>query len=162
MFTILQEVVSTPLQNYLFINNGNYHFENKTLEYGLEGKDFSHGATYADLDNDGDLEIIVNCMNETAKIFENKSNEVYKSNDFIEVKLQPMAIGSRVTLFSGKEKLVRSLQTTHGFESSNFIPLHFGLGNKKIDSVQVIWPDLRSEIFKNIPVNRSIEIIKAS
>ncbi len=160
MFTILQEVVSTPLQNYLFINQGNYQFENRTIEDGLEGTDFSHGATYADLDNDGDLEIIVNCMNQTAKIFENQSNLLFNSNDFIEIKPQPMAIGTVVTIFSGQEKLIRSLETTHGFESGNFIPLHFGLGNKKIDSMQVYWPDLSTEVYKNIPVNQSIEIQK--
>ena len=164
MFTILQEVESTPLQNYFFLNNKNLTFSNRTFEDGFEGVDFSHGAIYADLDNDGDLEIIVNCMNEEAKIYENKSIQ-NSSNNYLSIDLSQEknknSIGAKVLIYSGDEILRRDIQTSRGFQSSYLGPIHFGLGTKEIDSVRVIWPD---QTYQNIEINNrlnsNIKVIK--
>jgi len=153
MFTILQEVESTALQNYFFLNNKNLTFSNRTIDDGFEGVDFSHGAIYADLDNDGDLEIIVNCMNEEAKIFENKSIQ-NNSNNYFSIDLtqekNKNSIGAKVLVYSGNEILRRDVQTSRGFQSSYLGPIHFGLGKKEIDSVKIIWPD---QTYQNIKTN---------
>jgi len=153
MFTILQEVESTPLQNYFFLNNKDLTFDNRTDKDGFNGEDFSHGAIYADLDNDGDLEIIVNCMNQEAKIFENKSIQ-NNSNNYFSIDLtqekNKNSIGAKVLVYSGNEILRRDVQTSRGFQSSYLGPIHFGLGKKEIDSVKIIWPD---QTYQNIKTN---------
>ena len=166
MFTILQEVESTPLQNYFFLNNKNLTFQNRTIIEGFEGADFSHGAIYADLDNDGDLEIIVNCMNQEAKIFKNNSNQ-NKSNNFLTFDLSQEknknSIGSKILIYSENEILRREIYSSRGFQSSYVGPIHFGLGERVIDSVKIIWPD---QTYQNIDVsnrlNSNIKIEKKS
>ena len=168
MFEVLKEVTSTPLQNYFFINNGDLTFENRTDQDGFKGKDFSHGAIYADLDNDGDLEIIVNCMNEKAKIFKNLTVEKRENVNNISIKLIQKeknrdAIGAKIMVYTDKgAQLTRELNPTHGFQSSVIEPLHFGLGSQSIDSIRVVWNDLSTQIIADkIPINRSLEIIKS-
>lgn len=167
MFKALKKISSTPLQNYFFINKGNLSFENKTVESGFKGKDFSHGAIYADLDNDGDLEIIVNCMNEKAKIFKNLAVEKTKESNFITLKLSQkeknqFAIGAKIIVYTDKgEQLSREVNPTHGFQSSVVEPIHFGLGHRNIDSIRVIWNDLSDQLIKNnILINQLTEITK--
>ena len=169
MFEALQGIQSTPLQNYFYLNKGNLTFEDKTQDAGFQGTDFSHGAIYSDLDNDGDLEIVVNCMNAPAKVFKNLSRETASASNYIRVKLTQenkniFAIGSKITVFtSGGEKLVRELTPTHGFQSSVLEPLHFGLGNQKVDSLQIQWNDRTVQTLKEgLPFNGFIEVQKES
>ena len=168
MFEVLKEVTSTPLQNYFFINNGDLSFENRTDQDGFKGKDFSHGAIYSDLDNDGDLEIIVNCMNEKAKIFKNLTVEKRENSNNISINLIQKeknrdAIGAKIMVYTDKgAQLTRELNPTHGFQSSVIEPLHFGLGSQSIDSIRVVWNDLTTQIIADkIPINRTLEIIKS-
>lgn len=170
MLEALQGIPSTSLQNYLFINQGDNIFKNETDISGLKGFDFSHGALYADLDNDGDLEIVVNCANETAKLFKNKSVELdSEKSNFLKVELQqpngnPQAIGCRVTVFSDDgEQRIREMTATHGFQSSISEPLHFGLGRAKPDSIQVRWNDGTIQTLKEgLSVNQNLKIQKGT
>jgi len=169
MFEVLQGIQSTPLQNYFYLNKGNLTFEDKTLDSGFQGPDFSHGAIYSDLDNDGDLEIVVNSMNATAKVFKNLSRETEAASNYIRVKLTQenkniFAVGSKITVYtSSGEKLVRELNPTHGYQSSVLEPLHFGLGTHKVDSIQILWNDLTVQTLKEkLPLNEFVEIQKKS
>jgi enediyne biosynthesis protein E4 len=110
-FEAIQQLSSTKIRNYLFRNNGNLTFENKSEAWGLEEKSISNGAVYADLDNDGDLEIIVNNINEKAFIYKNNSESLLKNN-FIKVKLEgpeknPQAIGAKVSIEIDRYKQVQ-------------------------------------------------------
>jgi len=169
MFEALQGIQSTPLQNYFYLNKGNLKFENMTQDAGFQGVDFSHGAIYSDLDNDGDLEIIVNCMNAPAKVFKNLTRENSNSSNYITVKLTQknkniFAVGSKITVFTDSgEKLVRELNPTHGFQSSVLEPLHFGLGTQTADSIKIQWNDLSVQTIKErLPLNQYVEIKKES
>ncbi|WP_238808597.1 VCBS repeat-containing protein [Emticicia aquatica] len=145
---------NVPLQNYLFENNGNLTFTKRSDEWGFTEKGFSNGACYADLDNDGDLDLVINCFNSEAKIYKNRSNERSKNN-FLTVKFNGkkpnlQGIDSKVWLFSDGKMQFQELNPYRGYESTMDTKLVFGLGKTpKIDSVVVEWSDgKRQTIFQ--------------
>ena len=153
------KMVSTPLANYAFSNNHNLTFTNKAKEFGLDEPSFSNGAAYGDLDGDGDNDLIVNNVNSPLFIYKNNAETL--KNNFIQIKLegQPLnrfGVGSTVKVYTKHEALVYYQQPTRGFESStspNLITI--GLGKqKKVDSVQVIWPGGNYQVVKNLAANK--------
>lgn len=152
-----------PNISYLYKNNKDLTFSNKASEWGIDRKAFSNGSTYADLDNDGDLDLIVNNINEQAFIYENNS-EKQRDNHFLSVsfkgnKLNPRGIGARVTIYTdGKQQLAEQFPV-RGFLSTTSEVLHFGLGSSaKIDSLIVRWPDLSIQTIRNIQGDRLITL----
>ncbi len=157
MFQLLQTITSTPLQNYIYKNNGDLTFSNKIKEWGIEGTDFSHGAVYADLDNDGDLDLVTNRMNDFAGVFKNNSSELKKGN-YVQFSLKSpsknvQAIGAKITVYTPKGYVYKEYYPVHGFQSSMSIPLHLGLPSEKIDSVKIIWPNGESQHLANPQAN---------
>jgi hypothetical protein len=152
-----------PLQNYLFENDGNLRFKKQSDEWGFTDKGFSNGASYADLDNDGDLELIINEFNGEAKLYRNTANNLVKNN-FLTVKLQGntpniQGIGSHVYLYTGGEKQLIEFNPYRGFESSVEPLIHFGLAKQAmVDSVIVVWPDGKRTMKQNIKSNQQILI----
>ena len=160
--TIISKMPSTPIPNYAFKNNKNLTFTNEALKWGLDTPSFSNGAAYGDLDNDGDLDLIVNNVNMEAFIYRNNS-EKSKNNHFLKVKLKgegqnTFAVGSVVELFSGKEILRQELIPSRGFQSSVDYVMTFGIGTKKIDSLQVIWPNGKFEMIKKVVNNTTMNL----
>ena len=153
------KIPSEPIANFTFRNNQDLTFSDVSEAWGLDDKNFSNGAVYADLDNDGDLEIIVNNIDQEAQIYKNNSD-----NNFIKIKLigdllNPNGIGSRVFVNSGELSQMQELTLTRGFQSSVSPTLNFGLGkNDEIDQVKVIWPNGQEEIINNINVNTLVEL----
>ena len=166
MFKMLQTITATPLQNYIYKNKGDLTFSNKIKEWGIEGPDFSHGAAYADFDNDGDLDLIVNRMNEVALVYQNTTADE-KSGNYVQFSLignkkNTHAIGARITVFTPKGKLVKENYPVHGFQSSMSGPVHMGIPSAQIDSVMVHWPDGNSNILYNLLPNKLHKIIYPS
>jgi hypothetical protein len=132
--------------NYFFRNTGQNEFEPVNDIWASLPPTFSNGAVYADLDNDGDLDIVVNNINEPAMVLENTLKKSANQN-FITVKLEGkkpniFGIGARVIVFSGDHKMVKENFTTRGYLSAVAPILHFGLGKiSEIDSLKIIWPD---------------------
>ena len=162
MQTIIDKMPSTPVPNYAFRNNRNLTFTNEIISWGLDTPSFSNGAAYGDLDNDGDLDLVVNNVNQQAFVYQNNS-EKKKGNHFIKVKLKgeglnKFAIGSVVELFSGKEILRQELIPSRGFQSSVDYVMTFGIGTKKIDSMQVIWPNGKFQRIKKVVSNSTINL----
>jgi hypothetical protein len=152
-----------PLQNYLFENNGDLTFSKRSDEWGFDERGFSNGACYADLDNDGDLELAINSFNDKAKVYENMSNELHPEN-FLNIKLKGSknnidGIGAKVFLYPGGNVQMQELNPYRGFESTMENVLHFGLGNsKKADSLLVEWPEGKRQVVKNITLNKTITV----
>ncbi|MFB0908016.1 MAG: ASPIC/UnbV domain-containing protein, partial [Spirosomataceae bacterium] len=117
----------------------------KSIEYGFDEASFSNGATYADLDNDGDLDVVINNVNQLAFIYQNKTNEQRPENHFIKLNLQgdslnTKAVGAKVEVFADGQIFSKYLMPSRGFQSSTEYPLTFGLGsNETVDSLRIIW-----------------------
>lgn len=152
------------LPNYIFKNRGNYTFENSTNSWGLNQTSISNGASYVDLDLDGDLDLLVNNIDQRAFVYRNNLNskDSIRSN-FIQVTLQGLdlnrsGIGSLVTVYSNGSKQVRYCQPTRGFQSTSTSVLHFGLGSQKADSLSVLWPDGSLQTLNQVTSNTLMNI----
>lgn len=165
--TIISKMPSTPIANYAYKNNKNLTFSNEATNWGLDMPSFSNGAAYADLDNDGDLDLVVNNVNMESFVYRNNSEKNAK-NQYVKVKLKgngqnTFAVGSVVELFTGSEIIRQELIPSRGFQSSIDYTMIFGIGDKKIDSLRVIWPNGTTETVKKIAKNTvlNLDIAKA-
>lgn len=155
---IARQMPSGISTNYAFRNKGNLQFEKVSAQWGLRQSSLSNGAAYADLDNDGDLDLVVNNIQATAFIFRNNANRMAQHH-FIKVRLQgpernPFGTGAKVSLYYDGQVNCREMQTTRGFQSSSEPVLHFGLGESVlIDSIVVDWPDGSRQILPNVAVD---------
>jgi hypothetical protein len=148
---VTEKMPSVPIPNKAFRNRGDLSFEDIGEKWGFSKPTFSNGAAYADLDNDGDLDLIVNNVNQEALVYRNHSTEKLKNHHFsINLKgkgQNTFAIGAKVNLYRGDEIINFQLVPSRGFQSSVDYRLVFGLGqNKVIDSLVVIWPDLSKSV----------------
>jgi hypothetical protein len=153
---------SDKIQNYMYRNTNGLKFEKVSDEWGLTQKTFSTGAAYGDLDNDGDLDLVVNNIDEVAHVYKNNISEV-GGNSFLRIKFKKGKVdqsffGTKVTLFHKNGVQVSQLTNARGINSSSEEILHFGLGSiDKIDSLKIDWYNGMASIFKNIKVNRTLE-----
>ncbi len=151
--SIIEKMSSQPIPNKMFRNNGDLTFKDMGKDWGLDIPSFSNGAAYGDLDNDGDLDMVVNNNNMPSFVFKNKSREKNK-NGYIGFKLKGLpqninAVGAKINVFIQGQILSKEVIPARGFQSSVDYKQIFGLGKfKKIDSVQVIWPNLTQSILK--------------
>jgi hypothetical protein len=163
LFQLISQMTSTKTSDYIFRNNANLSFENVTEKWGLTEPNLSFGSAYADLDNDGDLEIITNNTNEVAKIWLNHQSEIANTH-FVAIKLNDFptntfAIGSKVYVQTDSLQQLQEVTPTRGFQSSVSTILHFGLGaSKKKYSLKVVWPDGKITKTSLEETNRLVEV----
>ncbi|OQD42572.1 RNA-binding protein [Croceivirga radicis] len=160
---LIEKMPTIKLPNTVFKNNGNLNFEPFTLEAGQEPS-YSNGAAYSDLDNDGDLDLVVNNINQPVSILENTSER--DNNNYSSLKLDGNELlhntnGAKVYLYSNNKVQRKDLSTVKGFQSTSTRILSFGLGNSnKIDSVKVKWLDGTEDVFLNVPLNQTTVLNK--
>ena len=162
----LQEVLdflpSIKLSNYMYQNSGNYSFKNTTATWGLNQPSFSNGSAYADLDNDGDLEIVVNNVNDFPFLYKNKTVELGETN-YIRLKVTyenfKSEIGTKCKIYTPKSTQYAEVTSIRGMYSVSENQLHFGLGaNKLVDSIEIIWPNEKRQVLYKPEVNKLHQI----
>jgi hypothetical protein len=159
LFSEVEKLEPVKKANFMFKNNGNLTFTDSTTDWGLTDKGFSNGAVYADLDNDGDLDIVTNNINATASVYQNNANKI-TANSYLAVRLNGKNItGAAITISCGGKKQMVEQFTTRGFQSSQDPILHFGTGTAKtVDTVTVVWYDGSFQQLTNVKAGQLLNL----
>tara|TARA_B100000787_G_C16199343_1_gene303796 strand:- start:25983 stop:29276 length:3294 start_codon:yes stop_codon:yes gene_type:complete len=160
---LVKQIPQKKVQNYFYKNNQDNTFSNVTSKWTSHGNSFSNGGVSVDLDNDGDLDLVISNVNEEAYVLENKSNKIY-DNAYLKIKFRGnsnniFGIGTTVKAYDKNQVITEENYTTKGYLSSVEPIIHLGLGDSKmIDSLHVIWGNNKFETLKNIQINQEIEV----
>lgn len=159
---LLTRIPEVKINNYAFRNEGEVRFEQVTSDWGMDRPSFSNGAAYGDLDNDGDLDVVINNINDSAYIYRNESISKDLNARYLRVKLHgppknQWGIGASVYVYCGGEMQLMTMRTSRGYLSSHEPYLHFGIGDvDHIDSLTVSWPDGKRQTLSSIQPNQSL------
>jgi len=157
---------SVKVSNYMFKNNGDLAFDDVTKLWGIHEPSFSNGAAFADFDNDGDLDLVVNNIDEAAFVYKNNLNpgEKHKDKNYIKIALSgphknPHGLGAKLTLKMGQDMLYHDHSIYRGYKSTVEGTVHFGIGtHTTIDTLIVQWLDGKSQLITNINANQVVSI----
>ncbi|WP_318310522.1 VCBS repeat-containing protein [Flagellimonas crocea] len=161
---LIDRLPKKKVQNYFYRNKDGISFDNVTATWGPQINSYSHGCTYADLDNDGDLDIVVNNVNQNAFVMEN----TLKKANFIKIAFEgpsknKFGIGTKAIVYNKNGQSVQENMATRGFMSAKDNSLNFGLGKDSIiDSIQIIWPGGKFETLKNVEANQLLKISESN
>ncbi|WP_296380174.1 VCBS repeat-containing protein [Winogradskyella sp.] len=157
---ILELVKKTPQRktiNYIYKNNGDLSFSKSNRDWGIEVPTYSNGSAYADFDNDGDLDLVINNIDEPATLLKNNSENNYLSIGFKGNNLNRFGVGATVKIKTEKGIQVQENYPTRGYQSSVDPRLHFGIGKlNEIDQVEVIWSDGKQQLLKGVKANTKL------
>ncbi|MEM7374935.1 MAG: VCBS repeat-containing protein [Bacteroidota bacterium] len=160
---LIDIIPSEPIANYAFQNQGNLSFVKQTKAWGLDIPTHSNGSAYGDLDNDGDLDLVLNNSNMEAMLFQNHADSL-TGNSFLQIALEgegknTFALGTQVSIFHNGELLYQELAPMRGFQSCVDHVLHFGLGKAEIiEKIELQWPDGRLSTLTNVPANQRLTL----
>ncbi len=164
--SIIEKMPVVPLPNYAYKNNKDLTFTDEAANWGLGAPSLSNGAAYGDLDNDGDLDLVVNNVNMTSFVYRNNTSEM-TDNNFIKLIFEGMdmnqfAVGTTVKLYYDDQVVLQELIPSRGFQSSMEYPMTIGLGSyQKVDSLRVIWPNDKTSLLTEIEANQTITLKQA-
>jgi len=160
---ISKRAPSVKISNYVYRNEGNLEFSKQSSNWGFDKPSWSQGAAYADFDNDGDLDIVVNNMNMEAGLYRNMANE-NRLNNYVNIILEgPQnnrdAINAKVYVYSGSSVQAYEYSPYRGYMSSSQRIAHFGLGaSSLVDKIEIVWPDGKTSLVQNIKANQTVSI----
>ena len=165
---LIEAMPQNPISNIAFKNSDKLTFSNKTQSWGLDVPSHSNGAAYADLDNDGDLELVLNNINEQALLFENRANErspdkgSYLQISFEGNNLNTTGVGAKAIIKHRGKTYYQEQMPVRGFMSSMSHIIHFGLGKlAKLDSLWIVWPGGSYQLLENVSANQIIKVRQA-
>ncbi|GAB5528678.1 MAG: VCBS repeat-containing protein [Roseivirga sp.] len=159
----IENLPNVKIPNYAGRNQGDLQFESIGVDWGLDQSSYSNGSAYADLDNDGDLDLVINNTNQQAFVYENNAREQNQSH-FLTVVLagtglNQQAIGARLTLELNGEQLTREVMPTRGFQSAVDTRVHFGLGsNTTTGRLNIQWPDGARQQVEGIQADQTLKL----
>ncbi len=158
--------------NFLYHNNGDLTFTNQAAAWGLAQPSYTNGAAYADLDNDGDLDLVMNNINEEAFVYENTLNSKppghNATNHYLRVRLEGQkpnwqGLGAKVSVYYQGQVQYAEHETTRGYKSTTENALHFGLGKtNQIDSLVVVWPTGKKQVLKSVKVDEILTLSESN
>jgi enediyne biosynthesis protein E4 len=152
---ILDQMPSIQEGNCVFRNNGDLTFTKANTTWGVNRRYKSNGAAYADLDNDGDADLVVNTLNEPAVLYRNRSVEDHHARfltvDLLKHNAGRNLAGTRVTVYQPGRQQHYEFEPVRGFQSCSYTAMQIGLSTDSIDSVQITWPDHKTQRFTNVP-----------
>ncbi len=161
---LIQKMPDGASHPYLYKGDGNDHFSDVSESWGTSGMSgYFNGASYADLDNDGREDLIINCINAPAVILKNNTApKRYLSIAFKGADMNTSSIGAKAYVFANGKMQYQQLMATRGFMSSSELKLHFGLDSgARIDSVVIVWPNQKYQLLKNVPANQQLTVKQA-
>ncbi|RXG11992.1 VCBS repeat-containing protein [Leeuwenhoekiella aestuarii] len=160
--SILKEMPSDKLQNYAFKNNKDLSFKKVIEDWGFTQAVNSNGVAYGDLDNDGDLDLVVNNLEDEAGIYRNNSTANYISLKLKGDAKNPLAIGSKVKVFTDSTQQYQELYLSRGYQSSVSPVLNFGVGEEEqISKIEVVWNTGKVSVLENIQANQILSLSEA-
>ena len=161
---LIDAIPSEKISNYAFSNNGDLTFSDKTQSWGLAEPSHSNGSAYGDLDNDGDLDLVISNVNMPMFIYRNNLDKQEQPGNYLKLKFEgnvgnPFAVGTRVQARAGDLIITNELVPVRGFESTMDHRMLLGLGSADyIDELKVTWPDGRVTHLDSLAVNQVITI----
>ncbi len=163
MDKMIEEMPSNPQLNKMFRNADGLQFEDKGIDWGFIEASFSHGAAYGDLDNDGDLDLVVNNLNQQAFVYQNH-NEKLHEHHYLQIQLagpaqNRFAVGAKAMVYAADQVFNFEMIPSRGFQSSIDYKMTFGLGDfTTVDSLVVLWPDQMRSILYQPPVDTFLQV----
>ncbi|KAA3437589.1 VCBS repeat-containing protein [Rufibacter hautae] len=163
VMNLLSKMPASNVNNYMFKNTGGLQFSNVGKSWGFELPSNSNGAAYADLDNDGDLDLVANNVNQPAFVYQNQAQNQLK-HQYLQLKLvgagkNTQGLGAKVILYQKGQQQLQEQMTSRGFQSSVSPVLHFGLGgNGTIDSLRVVWLGGKQQVLRDVKANQVLTL----
>ncbi len=162
LYDLVKKMPTKKISNYAYRNSGSLAFTNETVNWGLNEESVSSGASYVDLDNDGDLDLVVCNNNDPVFVYRNQA----KGNNYIKIKLEGdgknvFGIGAKVTVKTAAGEQMQEMYPVRGYQSSVDYVLNFGLGkNQKIEEIRVLWPGDSLTVISDAAINTTVTIQK--
>jgi hypothetical protein len=160
---LVNKIPASNVHNYIYRNNGDLTFTNKGADWGVSIASNSNGAAYADLDNDGDLDLVVNNINKPAFIYQNEASKQLKHH-YLQLKLEgsgknTSGTGAKVMLYLKNQQQYQEQMPTRGYQSNVSPVLHFGLGEEnRVDSLRVVWQSGKQQVLRNVDANQVLAL----
>ncbi|HRG78055.1 MAG TPA: VCBS repeat-containing protein [Cyclobacteriaceae bacterium] len=163
---LVELIPSNPVPDFAFHNQGDLSFVNKAEEWGLGSPNFSNGSAYGDLDNDGDLDLVINRVNETASVVRNQTNLLQPNNRYLKFELKGLgyntnAVGTQIEIVHNEQHFYIENMPNRGFESSVDSRPNLGLGAiDTVDYVRVQWPDGNETVLNKVVTNQILTLFQ--
>ena len=160
--TLVDSIPIERIPNYMFVNQGDFGFSNKATEWGLDMPSHSNGSAYGDLDNDGDLDLVVNNVNMPAFVYRNETDVFHPDRTWLKVTLKgeggnPFALGTKLTAYAGDDRYYLEQMPVRGFQSTMDHRPNFGTGEHKvIDRLVIEWPNGKATVLEDVSTNQEL------